>query len=219
VLRARALIAEGGVGDIELFRASWTCGFHVGREWPAWRFDRARGGGAFNEIAVHHLDLLRYLLADEIHSITAETRSDEIVDQCVVIDAKMRSGAMASLSVSQRTADGNDIQVYGRRGVVSLSCYRADSFTVRSSADLGGGVRARLNERGAWLRGFPAALSAARNGGDFTLSYAEHWRRFARSIRDGEPLPATLDDGERALEAVLAAVQSAECGVRVDLTP
>jgi hypothetical protein len=53
----------------------------------------------------------------------------------------------------------------------------------------------------------------ARAGGDFKLS-VEH---IARRIRR-RAVAATIEDGERALIAVLAAVRSAETGARVNLS-
>ena len=217
-LAARELIAGGTLGPIEMLRTAWTCGFQLGRDWPAWRLDRKLGGGAFYEIAVHHLDLARFLLADEIDSVTAVTRSQEIVDQDISISARMRSGVVLSIDVSQKTVDGNEIEAYGRRGALAFSCYRADSMTVRASSQLGGGVAAQLRRRLAWLRALPAAVASARAGGDFRGSYAEHWRRFAAAIRGEHALPATLDDGERALVAVTAAIRSAETGATIRLS-
>lgn len=218
VLAARELLAGGALGAMEMMRTSWTCGSHLGREWPAWRLDRALGGGAFNEIAVHHLDLVRFLLDDEIDSVTAMTRSDEIVDQDIGITARTRSGVVVSISVGQKTVDGNEIEVYGRRGALAFSCYRADSFGVRGVAELGGGSAAQIRRRLAWLRALPAAVASARSGGDFRGSYVEHWRRFAAAIRGEGALPATLDDGARALHAVAASICSAETGRAVSLS-
>ncbi|MGR8980715.1 MAG: Gfo/Idh/MocA family protein [Gammaproteobacteria bacterium] len=218
VRNARTLISEGAVGSVELVCMTWTCGFNLGREWPTWRFDRDLGGGGFHEIAVHQLDLLRYMLDDEIEWISSESHSAEIPDRNVTITAGLRSGTLASLTVSQRTVDGNSVEIYGQRGAISFSCYRADSLKIQNVADLGGGMRTRLKERVEWLRGFPDALSAARAGGDFKLSFVEHWKRFATSIRQGELLPATLDDGLRAFMAVKAALRSAESGKRIALT-
>lgn len=218
VLAARDLLAGGTLGAIEMMRTSWTCGSHHGRDWPAWRLDRALGGGAFNEIAVHHLDLVRFLLDEEIDSITAMTRSDEIVDQDIGITARTRSGVVVGISVSQKTVDANEVEVYGRRGAVAFSCYRADSFGVRASAELGGGAAAQIRRRLAWLRALPAAVSSARGGGDFRGSYVEHWRRFVAAIRGKGALPATLDDGLRALHAVTASIRSAETGRAVSLS-
>jgi predicted dehydrogenase len=217
-LAARELIAGGALGAMELVRTSWTCGFHLGHDWPAWRLDRKLGGGAFFEIAVHHLDLVRFLLADDIDSVTAVTRSDEIVDQDVAISAQMRSGVVLSINVSQKTVDGNEIEAYGRGGSVAFSCYRADSLAVRSSRELGGGAIAQMRRRLGWLRALPAAVSSARTGGDFHGSYVEHWRRFAAAIRGECALPATLDDGEQALVAVTAAIRSAETGKMIRMS-
>jgi len=215
---ARDAVAKGALGEIEIVRTAWTCGFHVGRAWPAWRYDRSTGGGAFYEIAIHHVDLLRYILGDEIDSVTAESRSGEVVDQDIVISARMRSGALASIAISQRTTDGNDVSIYGRRGMVTFSCYRADSFSYRPSEELGGGLRARLRERIGEIGRLPAAIKAARAGGDFRLSYAAHWQRFADAIRHHGVLPATAIDGERALVAVTAALRSVESGASVQLS-
>jgi len=218
VLSARERIADGGLGALEMMRTSWTCGSHHGRDWPAWRLDRRLGGGAFNEIAVHHLDLARFLLGDEIESIAAMTRSEEVVDQDIGIAARMRSGVVVGISVSQKTVDGNEVEVFGRRRALAFSCYRADSFVVRDSAELGGGAMAQLRRRVAWLNALPAAISSARRGGDYRGSYVEHWRRFAAAIRGEGAVPATLDDGMRALHAVTVAIRSTETGRAVSLS-
>lgn len=217
VREAREHIAAGKLGDMEMMRASWTCGFHLGREWPPWRLDRRLGGGAFYEIAVHHLDLARFLLGDDVESVTAMTRSGEVVDQDIAITARMRSGVIVSLAVSQKTVDGNEIEIYGRSGAVSFSCYRADSLVVRSASELGGGMAAQLRRRAAWLRALPEAVVSAQKGGDFRGSYTEHWRRFVAALRDEDALPATLDDGMHALRAVRAAIHSADTGRAVSL--
>jgi len=217
VRSARELIAAGRLGALEMMRASWTCGFHLGREWPPWRLDRRLGGGAFYEIAVHHLDLARFLLGDDIETVTAMTRTGEVVDQDIAITARMRSGVVVSLAVSQKTADENEVEIYGRSGAISFSCYRADSLVVRSASELGGGMTAQLRRRAAWLRALPAAVASAREGGDFRGSYVEHWRRFAAAVRGEGAPPATLDDGMHALRAVKAAIRSAETGRAVSL--
>ncbi len=217
VAEARSVVESGALGKLELVRTAWTCGFHVGRAWPAWRYERRKGGGAFYEIAVHHLDLLGYLLDDEIESVVATGRSDEVEDQDIVISARMRSGVVASLAVSQRTTDGNEIAIYGQRGVLAFSCYRADSFEFRPSDRLGGGLRARIGEQVEKLRRFPRAMAVARAGGDFRLSYPAHWRRFAHAIRNDAAPPSTVHDGERALRAVVAAIRSVETGASVRL--
>ena len=128
---------------------------------------------------------------------------------------RMSGGTLVSVAAGQRTADANQIEVYGRDGVLRLSLYRADSLEIRRSADLAGGVPARLRQQLSGARRLPGAVMAARRGGDFRLSYAVHWARSAVAMRAGAHPPATLDDGRRALAAVLAAVRSAETGAPV----
>jgi predicted dehydrogenase len=49
------------------------------------------------------------------------------------------------------------------------------------------------------------------------VSYCDQWREFARSIRTGTPMEATLQDGRQALAAVLAAARSSVVGRPVPL--
>lgn len=218
VEKAKSLVAAGLLGRVELIRMVWTSGFQLGRDWPAWRLERDLGGGVMQEVAVHHLDLLRYLLTDEIESITALSHSSVMVDQTSVIEARMVSGILATIAVCQQTADQNEVEIYGDRGILRFSCYRTDSLRFQSIAELSGGLMTRLHEHIAWLHSFPEAFVAAWTGGDFRHSYVQHWQRFGESLRTGGPVPATLEDGERALHGVLAALRSAGCGVSVPLS-
>ena len=212
VRRAKAILDAGLLGRIEMVRGVWTSGFHRGGAWPAWRGERSAGGGALHEVAVHHLDLCRHLLAAEFEAVSARTRSGDVVDQNVALVAAMSDGAIASLAAGQRTADANEMEVYGREGVLRFSLYRADSLELRRSADLAGGPRVRLRQRLQAARELPAAVAAARRGGDYRGSYVAHWTRVAAAIRAGTGPPATLADGQAALAAVLAAVRSADAG-------
>ena len=64
--RARAVLATGAIGPVELVRTTWTSGYHRGSAWPAWRDRRETGGGAIHEIATHHLDLCAHLLGEDL---------------------------------------------------------------------------------------------------------------------------------------------------------
>ena len=63
----------------------------------------------------------------------------------------------------------------------------------------------------------PAALKAARQGGDFQASYSRQWGRIVGALRGGEPMPASLSDGREALRIVLAALRSSQEGSVVSL--
>lgn len=215
VRQAREILLSGVLGPIEMMRTAWTSGFHRGGAWPRWRDERAAGGGALFEIAVHHIDLCRFLLGEEFERVFVDSTSREVVDQSVVVSARMTGGALVSMIAGQRTGDANEIEIYGRDGVLRFSLYRADSLEVRRNADMAGGPAVRLRQRAMAARGLPSAIAAARRGGDFRGSYVAHWVGAARAARRSAGPPATLDDGRRALAVVLAAIGSAERGAPV----
>ena len=206
---ARAILAAGAIGPVELVRTTWTSGYNRGGEWPAWRDRRETGGGAIHEIAIHHLDLCAHLLGEELEITAASSVDREVADQSAVLIGRAAGGALVSISAAQRTADVNEIEVFGRDGALRFSLYRADSLQVRRGSDLAGGPRARLRQGLAAARRLPGALVAARAGGDFLGSYTAHWEATAAALRSGSPPPASLDDGLRALALALAAVESA----------
>jgi len=193
---------------VELVRTTWTSGYHRGGAWPAWRDRRETGGGAIHEIATHHLDLCAHLLGEDLRITGASTADREVVDQSAVLIARAAGGALVTISTAQRTADSNEIEVFGRDGALRFSLYRADSLEVRRAADPVG-PWARLRRHAEGLRGLPAAVAAARAGGDFLGSYAAHWEATAAALRAGSRPPATLDDGMAALSLALAAAEAA----------
>jgi len=213
VREARAIVGSGALGRIGTLRAAWTSGYHRGGAWPAWRDDRAAGGGAILEIGVHHLDLCSCILGEPLESVSALLRDGAVPDQDAVVTGRTASGVLVSLLAGQRTVDANEVEIYGEEGALGFSLYRADSLELRRTSDLGGGPKARARLLAGRARRLPAALAAARGGGDFVGSYAAHWRATGEALRGDAPPPATLDDGLAALAAALAAMRSAETGV------
>jgi predicted dehydrogenase len=65
----------------------------------------------------------------------------------------------------------------------------------------------------------PGALRAARRGGEFKLSYQHQWERIVKALRDGGPMPASVEDGREAARVVTAALSSSREGSPVRLVP
>jgi predicted dehydrogenase len=211
---AREIVASGGLGDLELLRTLWTSDWSGSRR-PSWHARRSEGGGALLEIGTHLADLWRWLLGSEVEGVRALSRSVEFDDQTACVQARMASGVLVSAALSQRTTSHNVVELLGTRGSLRLSCYHADSLELAAI-----GARAR----GAWRRvrpmleraaRLPAAIRAARVGGDFKASYANQWAHIATALRDGSPMPASVHDGRQAATVLAAALRSAVDQVEV----
>jgi predicted dehydrogenase len=129
----------------------------------------------------------------------------------------MSNGVLVSASFCHRTSDTHNIEVFGQRGRLTFSCYRADSLAVFSTSDLGGGVAMRLKSISQMVRKFPDLLKAGLRGGDYLYSFRAQWHAFIGNILRNNPLPCTFEDGRRALQVVLSAIESADRGQRVNI--
>jgi predicted dehydrogenase len=217
VRQAKAVVQSGQLGEIELLRTLWTADWSV-VERPSWHHFRSKGGGALLEIGAHHADLWRYLLDAEAESVYALARSERFDDQTAVVNARMTGGVLVSAAVSQRSAAHNTIEIFGARGSLRLSCYHGDSFEVWSAGARGGRMSRRIGPLLARTRQLPAALNAARRGGDSHLSYVQEWERIIAALHSGGPMPASAEDGRQAVRIVLAAVTSSQTGAPVQLS-
>jgi predicted dehydrogenase len=211
VRQAKSIIRSGRLGDIELLRSVWTADWSGGSR-PAWHSVRSQGGGALLEMGSHVVDLWRFLLESEVESIHALSRSAAFDDQTAVFEGRMSSGVLVSAAVSQRTVSHHTIEVFGERGSLRLSCYHADSLDVWATGGPTKGAWRRIRpliDRAAKL---PAAMNAARQGGDFLASYFQQWKRILEALGTGGAMPASVDDGRAAARIVLAALRSSQEG-------
>ena len=216
VLQAREIIASGQLGEIEAIRSCWTSAVRYKQKLPAWRNSRETGGGALFEIAVHHIDLWRYLLGLEIEQVHCYSQSLEFADESVVINARMRNGTLASGVFSEHTSDANQLEILGRNGRLSISLFQYDGLEFNPILSEPG-LRNRMLQLSRKVSSIPKGISIMRKGGDFLLSYQESWRQYLDSLRSGVSPHASLKDGRTAIEVVLACCDSAGSGKAVYL--
>jgi predicted dehydrogenase len=167
------------------------------------------------ELGTHHFDLVRFMTGQEAREVYAS--SDE-TDETSIVTLKTDGGAQVVTAVSEGTCEGHELEFYGERGWLRVSCYRADGIERLDAGQYAGSVRTRLDNMTRTLRALPRVIAQARRGGDYVNSYAEEWRHFAEAVRGRAEVGATLEDGRRALEIALAAAESSRTGraVRVD---
>lgn len=220
-IEARKRIRHGDLGSVEFVHAVWSSRYRIDRDFPDWRRCRATGGSALFELAVHYLDLWRYLTGSEIEDVFASSRSGEADDLTATVIARMADGVLASSAFSQYAATGHDVEVFGQDGRLRLSLCRFDGLEFAPITQFPGSPGDRLQGLLHTIKELPRGVVSATRGGGFAESYRDQWRHFVNCVRRGEPVMCTLEDGKRAVQAALACIASAQSGrlVRVADAP
>ncbi|MFH1006639.1 MAG: Gfo/Idh/MocA family oxidoreductase [Candidatus Latescibacterota bacterium] len=220
--RARQLVAEGELGTIRHVEASYLQSWlaHSGwgdwRESSAllWRLSKKHRGGALADLGCHILDFTTYV-AGEIREISFRMKSfdkgmPENTCKGYVLDAddsffatvEFASGALGVVH-STRWAYGNQntlrLRVFGDRGALTI-----DSDMGKDKLQVCIGEFAGRNA--LW--------------GTIPVNVTEEsvFQRFVRSIRTGEPVSPTFEEGLQVQRYLEACKESGASGksVRVD---
>jgi 1,5-anhydro-D-fructose reductase (1,5-anhydro-D-mannitol-forming) len=203
-IEVRRLLGEGRGGAVVSADAEWSLPPRADNESADWRWDpAASGGGIFTGTGVHALDLLRFVLDDEIESVLATMDpppSTGIVERRAACILRFRRGAFGVVRCYRGVrATSNDLVVECQSGAVR----------VRNSLDEQARGSIELTGVGEALAGLPA-------GSDL---YALQAEAFARSIAEGIDPNASGTDGLRVTEATIALYESAATGRAVRLAP
>jgi len=166
-------------------------------------------GGIFVDMSIHDLDLARFLAGDEVVQVYATGsvlvdaeigRAGDVDTAAIVL--RFASGAIGCIDNSRRAVYGYDqrIEVFGSGGCLVAGNHSPTSVAVWS----GGG---QLQEP-------PLHFFLER----YQDSYVEEMRAFVEAVRSGRAVPASGEDGLRAVELALAAQRSLDSGVPVATT-
>lgn len=214
---ARAMLQSGEVGKVLSFKTNFG---HRGPEYwsinasnSTWFFKKDRSAlGVAGDLGIHKVDLLRFLLDEEIAEVSAfagaldkkdeQGKPIEVYDNMVCI-LRTASGAIgtASFSWSYYGDEDNSTILYGEKGVIKIFANpEADIEVIKSSG-----------ERKQYKVGAIQTNENQTNSGVIDA--------FVDAIRlQGTPV-VTGEDGVRALEIIQAAVESAESGKSVSTLP
>lgn len=217
VRRARAVVRSGRLGRIKGVRSVYTHYRPPGYS-PDWHRKLELGGGVtFNE-SVHHFDLWRYLLGEEVTGVAALSRSlDDYDDETSAITVRFDSGALGTAFSSMRTGPNSELEVYGEEARLHLSLYRFDGLRIQPADRYPGSVAGRARESVRSLAQLPAAL-ASLPAGDFAATFVGVWQHFLDcALRDQRP-ECTLADGRAAFRIAAAVVEAARSGEAVRLS-
>jgi myo-inositol 2-dehydrogenase/D-chiro-inositol 1-dehydrogenase len=215
VRKARDIVGNGGLGPVKSVRTAMTV---IDPAIAEWRKKRALGGGAIMDLAIHHFDLLRYLLSAEAEEIHARSISGHIEDEDVSLTLKMSNGVLSSSVFSYRSGNSNEIEICGDSGSLRIALYDGDGFEIRANSSAPDGLISMIGRPFQKIVQIAANADTLKYGGIFKESYHNEWRSFADSVIRDREVECDLEDGRRALEIALAAIESASAGIPVKLS-
>ena len=203
---ARDLVADGTLGRITLAQGQWGFGSRGQEVFPPreglrqWWDDPEAIGGASTMMGtgVHVMDLLRFVLGQEIIEVAAITdgqTAERPLEQIAALSLRFGNGALATLVCGRLLPDTrNDLAIYGINGRFTSreTVWEAQKGDIEVVSDT-------LNRTEAYPDNYLGNFIAQTE--DFQQAVAE----------DREPA-ATGIDGLRAVETTLAAIESARTG-------
>ncbi|MEU9187484.1 Gfo/Idh/MocA family oxidoreductase [Streptomyces sp. NPDC048484] len=245
VAAARELVAAGEIGTVTHVRIRLFSDYAAHPESAlTWRYERERGGsGVLGDLASHGVDLARFLLG-EIASLTADTAvfvperarptgataghtrsaggelgpvENEDYVSCLLRFASGARGVLEACRVSVGEQNNYGFEIHGTKGAVSwdfrrmgeLGVSRGTSFQDQPVSTLY--VGPGHGEYAAFQPG------SANSMGYDDLKVIEAYN-FLRSITEGTPYGATLEDAVHSAAALDAMARSAEHGTWANVT-
>ena len=204
--RARALLAAGRIGRVRTVLSA-SCE-PAGDVLTPWRQRRASGGGALLELGSHHIDLVRWLLDDEIVAVEGRIESDASEHDSAWLRLATRGGVEVRSAFSFRSGPADWLSFIGERGSLLIDRFRC-ALELHTTRRFGYGQRRvplvpRIANAGYRLRRIASPSHEP--------SYARALAAFVAEVRGGPARTARLADGARSLAVALAAEESARCG-------
>jgi predicted dehydrogenase len=245
VALARRLVDEGAIGRVTHARFAFLSDYAAAPEGAlTWRYEQARGGsGVLGDLASHAVDLVRYVLHDEITSVLADTAvfiperlrptgatSGHTVatggvpgpvenDDHVAALLRLSTGARVLLEAS-RVAVGEQnaygFEVHGTAGRLAWD------FRRMGELQLSRGPAAQDQSVATVLVGPGAGEYAAfQPGAGIAMGYDDlkvvELRDLLASVGAGRPVGVDLTDAVRAAVVLDALVSSSASGTRVEV--
>ncbi|WP_034336807.1 Gfo/Idh/MocA family protein [Deinococcus misasensis] len=208
VEQAKQIIDAGGIGDITFIRLrqahDWSGSETVS---PAFGSIAQAGGGTMLDNGCHMYDLARHFAGDvkSIFARTATLKYDIEVEDVSVASLEFASGALGSVENSW-TATGweEGFWVYGTQGVLECQIRNGIPRYLKHITRIGGNRD--------WSRPDEVLYSFTSEGG-----HPRQVVNFMRSIREGQKVICTGEDGRESVRLVLQGYESARNGQVVTL--
>jgi 1,5-anhydro-D-fructose reductase (1,5-anhydro-D-mannitol-forming) len=212
-VRARELVAAGALGRVVLAQGQWAFGVR-GRDGAPprtalnqwWDTPELIGGAStMMGTGVHVVDLMRFVLGQEVTEVTAVTDGQTAarpLEQLACLTLRFSGGTLGQVTASRLLPDSrNDFRLYGILGRVEGhgSLWEARQGRLEVVSDT-------VNE----VADYPEALLP---------NYVAEIEDFQAAVASDREPAATGLDGLRVVEATVAMIESARSGRTVRLEP
>lgn len=218
VLKLRQAIEDGLAGEIVAVRMSFSS---AGRNLPAWKRQRATGGGALLDLGSHQFDIVRFVLGQEIVEVQCLENSKVSEEDTASVQLRMSDDTLVSVFISISAIEQHRVEILGTRNELVLDRYRSSNLAVhaakrefskssrlRKATDTFIRIPAKLRDalfpptEGSFAAALESFVSAI--GGNQSSNQARH--------------APDLVSGLRSLAVVIAAEESARTGTTVRIT-
>jgi predicted dehydrogenase len=203
--QAQALLTAGRIGQVRAVLSTFCEPASPGGM-PDWKKQRPTGGGVLLDLASHHVDVVRWFLNCEVTEIDARLTSEVSDDDTAWLRLGMSDGTEVSSFFSFRAGLADFLEFIGERGTLRVDRHRR-SLSLHLARWFGYGVRNSPVFPGREVLAYQLVRLLRPS---YDPSYGRALAAFVELINGGLPRVATLDDGLRSLETVLAA--ESRCG-------
>lgn len=208
---AREVLAAGALGDVVGIRSVFSS---APRDLPGWKRTRATGGGALLDLASHHIDLVRHLLATEVEAMSATITSRRTEADTAALSMRLATGPVAQVLATVSAAASDRVEILGTEATCVIDRMGSRQLSITPTAAPGGlGAAAYILRR-------TAATTYDRLRPPPEPSFAAALTAFVAHARSGiGSVAATIEDGHRCAAVVDAAERSAATAHEVALDP
>jgi len=187
VIKAKAVIASGVLGDIVQFENAFTARVDMSKRWNS--DSEISGGGVLMDNGTHSVDIIRYFLGAISDVLALETGGTQklSVDENVKLLAKTKNGIAASIDLTWGINKElpNFISIYGTNGTLHIGW---------------GASKYKLNSNPDW--------TVFGKGYDKVQAFRAKIENFAGAIRGTEDLLTKPEDALASVEVIEAAYKS-----------
>ena len=193
----REQVAAGRIGQPQIAHAQYA--YPAGNAPRKWITDPTLAcGGPIADVGVHCIDALRYVLGQDVLSVSTLARKDDLsgqVEAVATLQLEMTGGVFANVTASARAPYRTLVEITGSEGVLVAE----NGLTVDRPVQL------MLRRAGELIE-----TVTVENGDGYTLMLDS----FARAFRGMGTFPASGEDGVRNMRALDAAYKSWRTGLR-----